>query len=97
VNAGTGSLWLFLCLGLAGAALPAHFGFRVLAWRHHLDRGHPLPPGSDDGGWGYSWWLMRFGHRALRDRNLDFFAATAGLSGWLALIGVVGTVTLITL
>ena len=37
MNAGVGSLWLFLFLGLAGSALPAHFGFRVLAFRQQLD------------------------------------------------------------
>ena len=45
---GAGSLWLFLCLGIAGSAAPAHFGFRVLAHRQHLDRGYPFAPGTEE-------------------------------------------------
>jgi hypothetical protein len=95
VNAGVGSIWLFLCIGLAGSALPAHFGFRVLAWRQHLDRGHAFAAGTADGGWRYSAWLMRWQHRALADPSLNFFGATAAVSGWLALVGVIGTVVLV--
>ena len=89
---------LFLFLGLAGSAFsvgvgyvsPAHFGFRVLAFRHQLDRKIPFAPGTEDGGWGYSWWLMRWKHRAAHDQNLNFFAGITAGSGWLTLIGATG-------
>lgn len=92
-----GSLGLFLSLGLVGSAGPGHFGFRLLAYRHHLDRGYPFAPGSEDGGWGYSLWLMRGGHWPLNDSALNFFGTSAGIMGWLALIGSAGVITLISL
>lgn len=92
-----GSLWLFLCLGLFGSAAPGHFGFRLLAYRHHLDRGYAFAPGSEDGGWAYSGWLMRFGHRRLNDSAMNFFGASAGVMGWLSLVSGAGLVFLISL
>ena len=97
MGTGAGSLLLFLFLGLGGSAAPAHFGFRVLAHRQHLDRGYPFAPGTEDGGLGYSGWLMRWKHRALHDAAMNFFGGIAAGSGWLALVGAVGTVTLLTL
>jgi hypothetical protein len=82
---------LFLFLGLVGSAGPGHFGFRVLAYRHHRDKGYAFAPGTDDGGWGYSWWLMRFGHRPLKDNALDVFGGNAGVMGWITLVGLAGT------
>ncbi|MGH8030494.1 MAG: hypothetical protein ACREO3_11230 [Arenimonas sp.] len=82
---------LFLFLGLLGSAGPGHFGFRVLAYRHHRDKGYAFAPDTDDGGLGYSWWLMRFGHRALRDNALNVFGGNAGVMGWITLIGIAGT------
>ena len=90
MQTGPGSLLLFLMLGLAGSAGPAHFGFRVLAFRLQLDRGLAFAPGTEDGGWGYSGWLMRWKHRAARDQNLNFFAGITAGSGWLTLIGATG-------
>lgn len=95
MNTGAGSLLIFLMLGLAGSAGPAHFGFRVLAYRQQLDKGYAFAPGTDDGGWGYSWWLMRWKHRALADASLNFFGGIAAGSGWLALVGTAGTLLLI--
>ena len=60
---------LFLFLGLAGSAGPAHFGMRLLAFRQQLDRGLPFAPGTADGGLAYSWWLMRFRHHELGARH----------------------------
>ena len=97
MDTGAGSLLLFLVLGLAGSAAPAHFGFRVLAHRQHLDRGYAFAPGTEDGGLGYSGWLMRWKHRALHDAAMNFFGGIAAGSGWLTLVGTIGTVTLITL
>ena len=97
MGTGAGSLLLFLFLGLAGSAAPAHFGFRVLAHRQHLDRGYAFAPGTEDGGLGYSGWLMRWKHRALHDAARNFFGGIAAGSGWLTLVGTIGTVTLITL
>ena len=97
MDTGAGSLLLFLFLGLAGSAAPAHFGFRVLAHRPHLDRGYAFAPGTEDGGLGYSGWLMRWKHRALHDAAMNFFGGIAAGSGWLTLVGTIGTVTLITL
>ena len=94
MGTGVGSLWLFLCLGIAGSAAPAHFGFRVLAHRQHLDRGYPFLPGTEDGGLAYSGWLMRWKHRALRDPALDFFGGIAAVSGWLTLVGAAGVAVL---
>ena len=81
---------LFACLGLLGSAGPGHFGFRVLAYRHHRDTGKPFAPGSGDGGWRYSWWLMRFGHRALHDGAMNFFGGNAGVMGWITLLAAAG-------
>ena len=92
---GAGSLLLFLCLGLAGSAAPAHFGFRVLAFRQQLDRGIAFAPGTEDGGWGYSWWLMRWQHRAAKDPSLNFFGGITAGSGWLTLVGTAGLLVLI--
>ena len=97
METGAGSLLIFLFLGLAGSAAPAHFGFRVLAFRQQLDKGYAFAPDTDDGGWGYSWWLMRWRHRAAHDRNLNFFAGITAGSGWLSLIGAVGVVALVAL
>ena len=97
MDTGAGSLLLFLFLGLAGSAAPAHFGFRVLAHRQHLDRGYAFAPGTEDGGLGYSGWLMRWKHRALHDAAMNFFGGIAAGSGWLTLIGALGTVALIAL
>ena len=97
MGTGAGSLILFLFLGLAGSAGPAHFGFRVLAFRQQLDKGIGFAPGTADGGWGYSWWLMRWKHRAAGDKSLDFFGGIAAGSGWLALVGAAGVLVLIAL
>ncbi len=94
---GVGSLLLFLFLGLAGSAAPAHFGFRVLAYRQQLDRKIAFAPGTDDGGLGYSWWLMRWKHRSAGDQALNFFAGIAAGSGWLTLLGAAGLLVLIAL
>ena len=82
---------LFLFLGLAGSAGPAHFGMRVLSHRQHLDRGLVFAPGTADGGLAYSWWLMRFGQQQLGDAALRQFGNIAGIMGWLTLIGIVGS------
>jgi hypothetical protein len=82
---------LFLFLGLVGSAGPGHFGFRVLAYRHHRDKGYPFAPGTGDGNWGYSWWLMRFGHRELKDNALNVFGGNAGAMGWITVVGLAGT------
>ncbi|MBY4595051.1 hypothetical protein K3217_05795 [bacterium BD-1] len=95
METGAGSLLIFLFLGLAGSAGPAHFGFRVLAFRHQLDKGIAFAPGTGDGGWGYSWWLMRWQHRAAKDPSLNFFGGIAAGSGWLTLAGTAGLLVLI--
>jgi len=82
---------LFLFLGLVGSAGPGHFGFRVLAYRHHRDKGYAFAPGTEDGGWGYSGWLMRFGHRQFKDNALNVFGGNAGVMGWITLIAIAGT------
>ena len=82
---------LFFFLGLAGSAGPGHYGFRVLAYRHHLDRHYPFAAGSEGGGWRYSWWTMRFGFLLLKDNAMNVFAGNAGVMGWIALIGVIGS------
>jgi hypothetical protein len=88
---------LFLFLGLAGSAGPAHFGMRVLAHRQQLDRKLPFAAGTEDGGLGYSWWLMRFGQANLADGALRQFGAIAGIMGWVTLLGVVGSAVCIAL
>ena len=82
---------LFLFLGLAGSAGPAHFGMRVLSHRQQLDRGLAFAPGTGDGGLAYSWWLMRFRQRQLDDAALRQFGNIAGIMGWITLIGVIGS------
>ena len=82
---------LFLFLGLAGSAGPAHFGMRVLSHRQQLDRGLPFAPGTEDGGLKYSWWLMRFRHGSLDDAALRQFGNIAGIMGWITLIGIIGS------
>ena len=90
-------IWLFLFLGIVGSAGPGHFGFRVLAFRHHQDRKYPFAPGSEDGGWQYSWWLMRFGFLPMKDSAMNVFGGNAGVMGWLTLIGVIGSALCIAL
>lgn len=82
---------LFLFLGLAGSAGPAHFGMRVLAHRQQLDRGLPFADGTADGGLAYSWWLMRFGQSRVPDATLKQFGGIAGVMGWVCLVGIVGS------
>ena len=82
---------LFLFLGLAGSAGPAHFGMRVLSHRQQLDQGLAFAPGTEDGGLAYSWWLMRFRQRQLNDAALRQFGNIAGIMGWITLIGVIGS------
>ena len=82
---------MFLFLGLAGSAGPGHFGVRVLAYRHHRDKGYPFAPGTEDGNWGYSWWLMRMGHLHLNDKALNVFGGNAGVIGWITVIAIAGT------
>ena len=82
---------LFLFLGLAGSAGPAHFGMRVLSHRQQLDRGLAFAPGTAAGGLAYSWWLMRFGQKKLGDSGLRQFGNIAGIMGWITLIGVIGS------
>lgn len=82
---------LFLFLGLAGSAGPGHFGMRVLAFRQQLDRKLAFADGTAEGGLAYSWWLMRFGQRALPDPALRQFGNIAGVMGWVTLVGIAGT------
>lgn len=82
---------LFLFLGLAGSAGPAHFGMRVLSHRQQLDRHLAFAPGTEDGGLSYSWWLMRFGHQSLGDAALRQFGNIAGVMGWITLLGIAGS------
>ena len=87
---------LFLFLGLAGSAGPAHFGMRVLSHRQQLDRHLDFAPGTEDGGIAYSWWLMRFGQRRFSDAALRQFGNIAGVMGWITLLGVLGSAAAIT-
>lgn len=82
---------LFLFLGLAGSAGPAHFGMRVLAHRQQLDRALPFAPGTETGGLPYSLWLMLFKQKHMNDAPLRQFGNLAGIMGWVTLIGVVGS------
>ncbi|MGH8052229.1 MAG: hypothetical protein ACREPB_16330 [Arenimonas sp.] len=91
------SIWLFLFLGLTGSAGPGHFGFRVLAYRHQLDKKYEFAQGTEDGGLGYSWWLMGFGYTKFKDSGMNLFAGNAGVMGWLTLIGIIGTAVAIAL
>ena len=85
------SLWLFIFLGLTGSAGPGHFGFRVLAYRHQLDKKYPFESKTEYGGFLYSWWLMRFAYTKFKDPGMNLFAGNAAVMGWLTLIGVAGT------
>ena len=88
---------IFLFLGIAGSAGPAHFGMRVLAHRQHLDKQLPFAPGTGNGGLPYGWWLMRLGHLALPDPPLRQFGTIAAVMGWITLVGVVGTAVCVAL
>lgn len=88
---------LFLMLGLAGSAGPAHIGFRLLAHRHHRDRGWPFAAGTEDGEWGYSWWLMKRGYSPHADGDMGFFGFWAMVSGWIASFALVSCTILIIL
>jgi hypothetical protein len=70
---------------------------RVLSHRQQLDRHLSFAPGTEDGGIAYSWWLMRFGQRALGDAALRQFGNIAGVMGWVTLLGVVGSAAAIAL
>ncbi len=85
------SIWLFLFLGLTGSAGPGHFGFRVLAYRHQLDKKFEFKKGTEEGGMSYSWWLKTFGYTKFKDSGMNLFAGNAAVMGWLALIGIIGT------
>lgn len=89
-------MWIglvFAFLGVFGSALPGHFGMRVLAYREHLDRQLPFAPDTARGGLPYSWWLMRFGHKAHpQARVLNQFGNLAGVFGWIALVALVAAV-----
>ena len=87
--------WLFLMLGVSGSAGPAHIGFRLLGHRHHRDRGWPFAPGSEEGSWAYSWWLMKRGYEPYADRDMAFFGFWAMLSGWIAALALVASAVLI--
>ena len=87
---------LFTSLGVAGSAGPAHFGMRVLSHRQQLDKQLAFAPGTQDGGFAYSWWLMRFRQRALGDGALRQFGNIAGVMGWITLLGVLGSAAAIT-
>ena len=88
---------LFMMLGLAGSAGPAHIGFRLLAHRHHRDRGWPFAPETEDGQWGYSWWLMKRGYAPHADRDMRFFGFWGMLSGWIAAVALAASAVLIVL
>ena len=88
---------LFLFMGLAGSAGPGHYGMRVLAYRQQLDRGLPFAPGTEDGGFAYSWWLMCFGYTKFKDSGMNLFAGNAAVMGWITLIGITGTTIAIAL
>ena len=95
MNQGLRQALLFLSLGVAGSAAPAHFGMRVLSHRQQLDRHLDFAPGTEDGGIAYSWWLMCFGQRRFSDAALKQFGNIAGIMGWLTLLGVIGSATAI--
>jgi hypothetical protein len=86
------SFWLFLFMGLIGSAGPGHFGFRVLAYRHHRDRQFAFEKNTEDGGMAYSWWLMRFKFSQFKDSGMNMFAGNAGVMGWITIIGVIGCI-----
>jgi hypothetical protein len=91
------SIWLFIFLGLVGSAGPGHFGFRVLAYRHQLDKKYSFKTGTEDGGLAYSWWLMCFGFTKYKDSGMNLFAGNAGVMGWICLIGIIGSAVAIAL
>jgi hypothetical protein len=82
---------LFTSLGIAGSAFPAHYGMRVLSHRQQLDKHLAFAPGTEEGGFAYSWWLMRFHQRRLGDAALRQFGNIAGIMGWITLFGVIGS------
>ena len=86
---------LFLTLGVAGSAGPAHIGFRLLAHRHHVDRGWPMPAEAEGADWSYSWFLMRRGYAPWADRDMRFFGFWAMLSGWIATVAIVAATAMI--
>ena len=88
---------LFLFLGIAGSAAPAHFGMRVLSHRQQLDKGLPFAPGTERGGLAYGWWLMQFRQLSLPDPPLRQFGTIAGVMGWITFIGVIGSAVCIVL
>lgn len=88
---------IFLFLGIAGSAGPAHFGMRVLAHRQHLDKQLPFEPGTEKGGLPYAWWLMRFRHLALPDAPLRQFGTISAIMGWIMLFGITGSAICIAL
>ena len=88
---------LFTSLGVAGSALPAHLGMRVLAHRQQLDRQLAFAPGTQERFLAYSWWLMRFGHAKLGDAPLRQFGNIAGVMGWISLLGIIGSTVAIAL
>ena len=88
---------LFTSLGVAGSALPAHLGMRVLAHRQQLDRHLAFAPGTEHQFLAYSWWLMRFGHASLGDAPLKQFGNIAGVMGWISLLGIIGSTVAIAL
>ena len=87
---------LFLFLGLAGSAGPAHFGMRVLSHRQQLDQHLPFAEGTENGGIAYSWWLMLFRQQHSSDSTLRQFGAIAAVMGWLCLLGIIGSAVCIT-
>jgi hypothetical protein len=91
------SFWLFLFLGLVGSAGPGHFGFRILAYRHHRDRHYAFDHNTDEGGMSYSWWLMRFGFLKFKDSGMNMFAGNAGVMGWITVFGLMGCLLCIAL
>jgi len=88
---------LFTSLGVAGSALPAHLGMRVLAHRQQLDRQLAFAPGTEDRFLAYSWWLMCFGHSRLGDPPLKQFGNIAAVMGWITLLGIIGSTVAIAL
>ena len=88
---------LFTSLGVAGSALPAHLGMRVLAHRQQLDRRLAFAPGTEDRFFAYSWWLMCFGHSRLGDPPLKQFGNIAAVMGWITLLGIIGSTVAIAL
>jgi hypothetical protein len=82
---------LFTSLGIAGSALPAHVGMRLLAHRQQLDQHLAFAPGTVERFFAYSWWLMRFRHHELGDAPLRAFGNIAAVMGWISLLGIIGS------